>query len=94
MQSNKAMHQQHVICLINMGFLPVKTWLLIACDTAFYAIIAKLTFTCCRRNIVHFHVCFDGKCFKCIRMGIALLRGSSLNIRSDMTFNCFAHASP
>ena len=35
----KAVHQQHVDCLINTWILPVKTWLLIACDTAFYAII-------------------------------------------------------
>ena len=33
------MHQQHVKCLINTWVLPVKTWLLIACDTGFYAII-------------------------------------------------------
>ena len=32
------MHQQHLYCLINTWVLPVKTWLLIACDTAFYAI--------------------------------------------------------
>ena len=29
-------HQQHVICLINTL---AKTWLIKACDTAFYAII-------------------------------------------------------
>ena len=33
------MHQQHVNCLINTWGLPGKTWLLIACNTAFYAII-------------------------------------------------------
>ena len=32
-------HQQHVNCLTHTRVLPVKTWLLIACDTAFYAII-------------------------------------------------------
>ena len=35
----KSMHQQHVNCLINTWGLLVKTWLLISCDTAFYAII-------------------------------------------------------
>ena len=33
------MHKQHVNCLINAWVLPVKTWMLIACDTDFYAII-------------------------------------------------------
>ena len=33
------MHQQHVNCLINTWVLPVKTRLLIAYDTGFYAII-------------------------------------------------------
>ena len=28
-----------------MGFLPIKTWLLIACDTAFYAIIVVYQFS-------------------------------------------------
>ena len=28
--------QKHVNCLINTWILPVKTWLLIVCDTAFY----------------------------------------------------------
>ena len=37
----KAMHQQHVNCLINSCFFFKKTWLLMACDTAFYAIIAN-----------------------------------------------------
>ena len=46
MQSTKAVHQQHVNCLINTWVLPVKTWLLIACDTAFYAIR-------CLENIIH-----------------------------------------
>ena len=35
----KSVYQQHVNCLINTWVLPVKTWLLIAWDTAFYAII-------------------------------------------------------
>ena len=39
MKSTKAVHQQYVNCLINNGGLPVKTWLLIACDAAFYAIM-------------------------------------------------------
>ena len=33
------MHQQYVNGLIYSWVLSVKTWLLIACDTAFYAII-------------------------------------------------------
>ena len=39
MQSTNALHQQHVNCLINTWLFAVKTWLLIACDKAFYAII-------------------------------------------------------
>ena len=39
------MYQQHVICLIDTWVLPVKTWLLIACDTAFYAIVVVYRFT-------------------------------------------------
>ena len=35
----KVVHQQHVNCLINTWVLPFKTWLLIACVMAFYAII-------------------------------------------------------
>ena len=38
-KSTKAVHQQHVNRLINTWVLPVKIWLLIACDTAFYAVI-------------------------------------------------------
>ena len=39
------MHQQHVNCLINTWVLPVKTWLVIACDIGFYAIIKVNTST-------------------------------------------------
>ena len=38
MFSKIAVHQQHVNCLINTWVVPVKTGLLIECDTAFYAI--------------------------------------------------------
>ena len=40
------MRQQHVNYLINTWVLPVKTWMLIACDTAFYAIIVVYRFKC------------------------------------------------
>ena len=45
MLSTKAVHQQHMNCLTNNGFLPVKTWLVIACDIAFYAIIVEYRFS-------------------------------------------------
>ena len=39
------------------GFLPVKTWLLIACDTAFYAIISVLIFISCKiKHISDLHI--------------------------------------
>ena len=43
------MPQQQVNCLINTCFLPVKTWLLIACDTAFHAIITFKNQTSCSK---------------------------------------------
>ena len=48
MESTKAVHHQHVICLINTW---VKTWLLIACETAFYAIIANYQFYLFKVNL-------------------------------------------
>ena len=39
-KSTKAVHQQHVNCLIKTWvFFRFKKWLLIVCNTAFYAII-------------------------------------------------------
>ena len=33
-------YKSHVLTALIHGFLPFKIWLLIACDTAFYAIIS------------------------------------------------------
>ena len=39
-----------------MDFLPVKTWLLIVCDTAFYAIILFESQSWCERlRFCHYH---------------------------------------
>ena len=34
----------------------------------------QLAATGCRRNILHCHCLFEGKCYLCIRMGITILK--------------------
>ena len=52
-----------------------------------------------RRNKVHFHCLFEGKCYECIRMGITVFKifiwgGISSDIRSRITFYGCAYTSP
>ena len=51
----------------------------------------QLAATGCRRDILHCHCLFEGKCYLCIRMGITILKiilwgGKSSNMRSEVTF--------
>ena len=63
-------------------------------DKWFYAAgkwFMQLTATGCRRNILHCHCLFEGKCYLCIRMGITILKiiilgGISSDMRSEVTF--------
>ena len=51
----------------------------------------QLAATDCRRNILHCHCLFEGKCHLCIRMGITMLKiiilgGIPSDMRSEVTF--------
>ena len=51
----------------------------------------QLAATGCRHNILHCHCLFEGKCYLCIRMGIAILKiiiwgGISSDMRLEVTF--------
>ena len=51
----------------------------------------QLAATGCRRNILHCHCLFEGKCYFCIRKEITILKiiiwvGISLDMRSELTF--------
>ena len=51
----------------------------------------QLAATGCRRNILHCHCLFEGKCYLCIRMGITILKiiiwgGISSDMRLEVTF--------
>ena len=81
---------------------PDHTHLLIAtvypatalCNVSFQCLTSgfvQLAATGCRRNILHCHCLFEGKCYLCIRMGITILKiiifgGMSSDMRLEVTF--------
>ena len=64
------------------------------CNVSFQCLtsgLMQLVATGCRRNILHCHCLFEGKCYMCIRMGINILKiiiwgGISSDMRSEVTY--------